>query len=91
MRHIGLKFINIKKKESVGSSRTNKPELLQEVITSDKNHFAVLTSETQIKIISLPSQTCIYKNSIPDGNITRASVCVINCKLLLKEELLNTT
>ena len=51
---------------------------------SDKSMFAVLTSELQIKVIGLPSQSCLYKCSIGEGTVAKASVVVVNCKFARK-------
>ncbi|CAF0873638.1 unnamed protein product [Brachionus calyciflorus] len=50
--------------------------LTQEII--DRNQYAVLTSEYQIKVISLPSNTCINKTAITEGTVAKASITVIN-------------
>jgi hypothetical protein len=45
----------------------------------ESKQFVVITSETQIKIIALPTQTCIHKYAITEGSVVKASVVVINC------------
>jgi hypothetical protein len=47
---------------------------------SEKSVFAVLTSEHQVKVVGMPSQSCIYKYSISEGTVAKASVCSVNCK-----------
>lgn len=51
--------------------------ITQEIV--DHNQFAILVSEYQIKVVSLPSNTCTYKNQILDGIVSKASVQTINC------------
>ena len=46
---------------------------------SERNLFAVITSERQIKVINLPSLVCVHKYSLQDGVIAKASVVVLNC------------
>lgn len=55
---------------------------------SDKSLFAVLTSEHQIKVIGLPSQSCLFKQKINDGVVNKANVTTVNSKLLFKLNLL---
>ena len=40
--------------------------------------YVILTSETQIRTLAMPSQTCIHKHTVADGVIAKASVVVIN-------------
>lgn len=47
---------------------------------SEKTQFVVLTSESQIKVISLPSHSCLYTYNTTDSTIARANVTVVNCK-----------
>lgn len=65
-------------KKSLSGTRSNKNDFNTTQDVSDKNHFAVLTSETLIKVIALPSQTCIYKYVVSEGVITKAKVVVVN-------------
>ena len=60
-------------------STTQDPSAFTSTSSSEKSLFAVLTSENQIKVIGLPSQTCIHKYSISEGSVARASVTVVNC------------
>lgn len=49
---------------------------------NEKAQYAVLTSESQIKVITLPNQTCIYQQNLTDPTIAKASIVVVNCKQL---------
>lgn len=41
----------------------------------NESHYAVMCSEKQAKVLSLPSQTCIYKHSITEASfVLRADV-----------------
>ncbi|XP_032440977.1 syntaxin-binding protein 5a isoform X1 [Xiphophorus hellerii] len=52
------------------------PSISQEL---NESQFAVVCSEKQAKVISLPSQTCIYKHSITEASfILRADVVQMN-------------
>lgn len=45
----------------------------------NESHYAVVCSEKQAKVMSLPSQTCIYKHSITETSfILRADVVMMS-------------
>ena len=46
----------------------------------DKPRFVVICSEHEIKVLALPTQTCLYKYPIAEGALAKASVVSINCK-----------
>lgn len=66
--------------EILSGTKSAKLESTMTIDNPERNQFAVLTSETQIKVIGLPSNTCIYKHMVTEGVIAKASVVVINCK-----------
>uniref|UniRef100_M3ZL82 Syntaxin-binding protein 5-like n=1 Tax=Xiphophorus maculatus TaxID=8083 RepID=M3ZL82_XIPMA len=62
----------IRKRRPVSVSPSSSQEL-------NESQFAVVCSEKQAKVISLPSQTCIYKHSITEASfILRADVVQMN-------------
>lgn len=62
----------LRKRRPVSVSPSSSQEL-------NESQFAVVCSEKQAKVISLPSQTCIYKHSITEASfILRADVVQMN-------------
>ncbi|MEQ2165589.1 Syntaxin-binding protein 5, partial [Goodea atripinnis] len=62
----------IRKRRPVSVSPSSSQEL-------NESQFAVVCSEKQAKVLSLPSQTCIYKHSITETSfILRADVVQMN-------------
>lgn len=80
------KFFVLKGAMTLGKLGKNDMAIANAVVNStgqdpvEKTHYAVLTSETQIKVIILPSHTCIHQYSITDTTVAKASVTVVNCK-----------
>jgi hypothetical protein len=79
--------INVNFKEALAATKSLKADfgVTQDFGTTvsapEKNMFAILTSEYQIKVIGLPSQSCIYKHSIAEGTVAKANVSSVNCML----------
>lgn len=62
----------IRKRRPVSVSPSTSQEL-------NESQFAVVCSEKQAKVMSLPSQTCIYKHSITENSfILRADIVQMN-------------
>ena len=76
-----------KAKKLLSSTRSSKLEFGTTKDNSDSDNykvqeskqFVVITSETNIKIIALPTQLCIHKYAIAEGSVAKASVVVVNC------------
>lgn len=66
--------------EALSATKSAKPDYTTTIDSPDKNQFVVITSETQIKVIGLPSHSCIHNYTVTEGIIGKASVVVINCK-----------
>jgi hypothetical protein len=66
-------------KDQTGANVENPDSALSSNKVLESKQFAILTSENQIKVIALPTQTCIHKYAISEGQVARASVVVINC------------
>lgn len=69
-------------KGALTQSKSVKPEMVGAAnfeSAPEKSQLAVITSETQIKVIALPSQNCIHTHSISEGVVAKANVTVINC------------
>lgn len=45
---------------------------------ADRNLFAVITSEHQIKVVALPNLVTVHKYTITEGTVAKASVVVLN-------------
>ena len=45
---------------------------------ADRNLFAVITSENQIKVVALPTLVTVHKYAITEGVVAKASVVVLN-------------
>jgi hypothetical protein len=50
----------------------------QEVVV-EKSQFVVITSESLVKVITLPSHNCLHKYALTDSTIAKATVTTINC------------
>ncbi len=62
----------VRKRRPVSVSPSTSQEL-------NENQYAVLCSEKQAKVISLPSQTCVFKHNITETSfVLRADVVQIN-------------
>lgn len=47
---------------------------------ADRNLFAVITSEHQIKVVALPNLVTVHKYTINEGTVAKASIAVLNSK-----------
>ncbi len=57
---------------------------------SDRNLFAIITSEHQIKVVALPNLVTVHKHTISEGTIARASIAVLNSKISNNQTQLST-
>ena len=53
----------------------------------DRNLFAVITAEHQIKVIALPNLITVHKYAITEGTVAKASVVVLNSKSIQQQKI----
>jgi len=67
-------------KKSLSYAKSSKSDASVEAGVGERQLFAVVTSEHQIKVVAVPSLITVHKHSIGEGTVAKANVVVLNSK-----------